>query len=202
MKTSNCCTTCGVPLLPGVPGDRCARCLLESALATNLAPGELPLSEPTSEISPAPERVGDYEIIEEIARGGMGVVYKARQLSLDRVVALKRLLPGPRATPESLHRFRVEAEAAASLRHPNLVAIHDFGEHQGQPYFAMEYVAGPNLAQLTREGALPPRQAARYVQRIAGAVEYAHQHGILHRDLKPSNSQGGGQRRVSVASIR
>lgn len=187
MNTPDRCTTCGSELPSGAPGNRCPRCLLESALSPNLAQAELPEAGFRPAVPSAPERVGDYEILEEIARGGMGVVYKARQLSLDRIVALKRLLPGLRTGPESLHRFRVEAEAAASLRHPNLVAIHDFGEHQGQPFLAMEYVAGPNLAQLTRERPLSPPAAARYLQRIAGAVHYAHQHGVLHRDLKPSN---------------
>lgn len=130
---------------------------------------------------------GDYELLEEIARGGMGVVYKARQVSLNRIVAVKMILAGELASEADIKRFRGEAEAAANLQHPNIVAIHEVGEHDGQHYFSMDYVEGKDLAALVRENPLPPARAAGYVKRIAEAVEYAHQHGILHRDLKPSN---------------
>jgi WD40 repeat protein/serine/threonine protein kinase len=135
----------------------------------------------------APGRFGDYELIEEIARGGMGVVWRARQLSLNRTVAVKLMLAGTFAQPESIKRFRLEAEAAASLQHPNIVAIHEIGEHDGQPYFSMDYVEGQSLAQLVRERPLPARRAAAYLKTIAEAVHYAHEHHVLHRDLKPSN---------------
>lgn len=130
---------------------------------------------------------GDYEIIEEIARGGMGVVYKACQVSLNRLVAVKMILSGQLASPEDVRRFRAEAEAAAHLRHPNIVAIHEVGERGGQHFFSMEYVAGRSLAQMVREHPLSPEQAARYVKTVAEAIHYAHGQGILHRDLKPSN---------------
>jgi eukaryotic-like serine/threonine-protein kinase len=138
--------------------------------------------------SPAPVRsFGDYELLAEIARGGMGVVYRARQKGLNRVVALKMTLAGGLATREDLHRFRTEAEAAARLRHPNIVTVHEVGEVDGQPFFSMEFIEGPTLAQRLAEGPVPGRTAAAYVRQIARAVDHAHLQGILHRDLKPSN---------------
>jgi WD40 repeat protein/serine/threonine protein kinase len=130
---------------------------------------------------------GDYELLEEIARGGMGVVYRARQTSLGRIVALKMLLAGPFASKQLIQRFRGEVTAAALLQHPNIVAVHDVGIHEGQHYFSMDYVEGQNLSQLVGAGPLPTAKAARYVKLIAEAIHYAHQQGILHRDLKPSN---------------
>jgi eukaryotic-like serine/threonine-protein kinase len=136
---------------------------------------------------PLPRSLGDYELLEEIARGGMGVVFRARQKSLGRIVALKLVMGGPVASAAALQRFQAEAQTAASLQHPNIVAIHEVGEHEGQAYFSMEYIEGRDLSQVLRGGPLPPRQAAGYVKAIAEAIEYAHQRGIRHRDLKPSN---------------
>ena len=138
-------------------------------------------------IAPPLRRFGDYELLEEIARGGMGIVYKARQVSLDRIVAVKLLLLGQYASEEFIHRFRIEASAAASLQHPNIVAIHEVGVHQGQHYFAMDFVDGPDLAKVVRDGPLTARRAAGYVKTIAEAIHFAHTRRILHRDLKPSN---------------
>jgi len=131
--------------------------------------------------------LGDYELLTEIARGGMGIVYRARQASLNREVAVKVLLGGEFANEMFIKRFRREAAAAASLNHPNIVAIYEVGEHAGQPYFSMELIQGRNLAELSRDNPLPAPAAARLVGTIAAAIHFAHQRGLLHRDLKPSN---------------
>jgi WD40 repeat protein/serine/threonine protein kinase len=135
------------------------------------------------------QRFGDYEFLEEIGRGGMGMVYRARQKSLDRLVAVKMLLPGL-SSPEYLRRFRAEASTAAGLQHPNIVAIHEVGVWEGRQYLVMDYVAGRSLAQVTSDFGFRIsdfRRTARWLKAIAEAVHYAHEHGILHRDLKPSN---------------
>jgi eukaryotic-like serine/threonine-protein kinase len=130
---------------------------------------------------------GDYELLAEIARGGMGVVYKARQISLNRTVAVKMILAGRLATKADQDRFRSEAQAAGLLDHPNIVPIFEVGEHEGQHYFSMGYVDGPSLASRLVEGPLPPKDAAKLVATVAGAVQYAHRQGVIHRDIKPSN---------------
>ncbi|MSU63710.1 MAG: hypothetical protein EXS31_15140 [Pedosphaera sp.] len=130
---------------------------------------------------------GDYELLEEIARGGMGIVYKARQKNLNRLVAVKMILAGQFAGKQVTQRFRGEAAAAGTLHHPNIVAIHEIGMHEGRHFFSMDYVEGQNLARLVGTQPLPARKAAHYVKLIAEAIHYAHQQGILHRDLKPSN---------------
>lgn len=134
-----------------------------------------------------PCRFGDYELLDEIGRGGMGVVYRAKQISLDRIVAVKMLLRGQWATERDEARFRAEAGAAARLSHPNIVPVYEVSEHDGYAFFSMKYVAGETLAQLLKDGALPPREVAEVMQKVAEAVEFAHQNGVLHRDLKPSN---------------
>jgi WD40 repeat protein len=126
-------------------------------------------------------------LLEEIARGGMGVVYKARQVSLGRIVAVKMLLFGPNARPEDIKRFRLEASAAAALQHPNIVAVHEVGVNADRQYLVMDYVDGPTLAELIASQPLPAMQAAGYLKTVAEAIHYAHEQGILHRDLKPSN---------------
>jgi WD40 repeat protein len=134
-----------------------------------------------------PRPFGDYMLLEEVARGGMGVVYRARECGLDREVALKVTLSGPFTGPAALGRFRAEAQTVARLQHPNIVTLHEAGEAEGQPYYTMDFVRGHDLEQLVRNGPLPARQLARYVERIARAVHYAHEQRVLHRDLKPSN---------------
>jgi len=130
---------------------------------------------------------GKYELLSELGRGGMGVVYKARQSDLDRTVAIKMILASHLASPEQVERFQAEARAAARLTSPFIVGIHDVGHIQGQHFFAMEFVEGPNLAQLLRDGPMDPEAAARLVLSVAKGVQHLHDHGVVHRDLKPSN---------------
>jgi len=170
----------------------CPACLMKQGLASDTQAGAVTVEwRDTQTAQPGCgtklQYFGDYELLEEIARGGMGVIYKARQANLNRVVALKMILSGQLATEAEVKRFYTEAKAAANLQHPNIVAIHEVGEHGGQCYFSMDYVAGKNLADLVGGQPLPAQRAARYVQIVAQAVHFAHQRGTLHRDLKPQN---------------
>ncbi|MFP6658598.1 MAG: serine/threonine-protein kinase, partial [Pirellulales bacterium] len=130
---------------------------------------------------------GQYELIEVIGKGGMGIVHKARDTKLNRTVALKMILAGRFADTDEVKRFYAEAEAAAKLRHPNIVAVHEFGEAAGQHFFSMDYIEGDSLAELVRANALAPAKAAEMAKKIAAAMHHAHSEKILHRDLKPSN---------------
>jgi WD40 repeat protein/serine/threonine protein kinase len=136
---------------------------------------------------PAAQRIAGYEILGELGRGGMGVVYKARQQGLDRVVALKMILHADHAGKEDRARFEREAKALAGLRHEGIVGVYEVGEHQGKPFFSLEYVEGGSLDKHLAGTPLPPRQAARLVQQLAQAMQAAHEAGIIHRDLKPAN---------------
>jgi serine/threonine-protein kinase len=134
-----------------------------------------------------PTTIGDYELIQEIGRGGMGVVFRARQISLDREVAVKMILRGRLASEADLQRFLAEAAATAKLEHPNIVPVYDVGDFDGRPYFSMQYVDGQTLKDQLSDGPIDPRHAAEIVAKIARAVDFAHSQGVLHRDLKPSN---------------
>ena len=133
------------------------------------------------------QRIGDYEVISEIAHGGMGVVYKARQTALNRTVALKMIKGARFASDEEVTRFRMEAEAAANLDHPNIVPVYEIGQHEGQPYFSMALVKGESLASVLRENPLPPKRAAELLIDVSAAISHAHSKGVIHRDLKPGN---------------
>jgi len=131
--------------------------------------------------------IGDYELLERVAKGGMGVVYKARQVSLNRIVAFKTIRDGRLSSPAQIERFRTEAHAAAALHHPNIIPVYEFGEIEGIHFFTMEFVEGQSLAARVCEGASDPVNAAGYLHEIARTIAYAHRRGFIHRDLKPSN---------------
>ena len=134
-----------------------------------------------------PVRWGDYELLEEIGRGGMGVVYRAQQHSLNRSVAIKMLVSGELASADDLERFQAEAESAARLDSPGIVPVHEVGSFNGRPFFSMKYIAGQTLSQRLAAGPMPPREAAALLRKVCLSVQYAHDQGVLHRDLKPSN---------------
>lgn len=158
----------------------CVRCLLQLASESP----EVAEPDPPQTV---PRFLGDYELLEEVARGGMGIVYKARQPGLNRMVAIKVLHSGRFANEAERRRFRAEATAAARLHHPNVVPVHGIGEQDGLLYFSMAYIEGPTLGMVLRNGPIPPKRAVEYLRNVTKAVELAHKQGILHRDLKPSN---------------
>jgi len=179
------CPSCGARLLPGTPAGLCPRCLLNLAA---VADTEV-TAPPSGPAAPEPHRFGDYELLEVVGHGGMGKVYRARQISLNRIVALKMVHAGRFAGPEEVARFQREAEAAASLDHPHIVQIYEVGCVENQHYFTMKYVAGGTLAHWisSHNSRIANREAGALMAKIARAVHHAHQRGILHRDLKPAN---------------
>jgi WD40 repeat protein len=163
--------------------DQVAKAMRVVAEPPTLPPNESPPDESLGKV----RYFGDYELHKEIARGGMGVVYKARQVNLKRTVALKMILAGQLAGPEEVRRFHAEAEAAARLDHPGIVPIFEVGQHDGQHYFSMAFVEGESLAHKITQGVFAPRDAAEMVKKVATAIAYAHVEGVIHRDLKPAN---------------
>src|SRR5215831_15749771 len=199
------CRKCGAKILSDAPEGLCGRCVLKAALgafaAARVAGGEGGSASPKTinafgECVP-PDRsaraaellgdFGDYELLEEVGRGGQGVVYRAHQKSLNRTVALKMISVGSWATEAHLKRFRREAEAAARLEHPGIVPIHEVGERDGSCYFSMRFVEGGQLDQVIKREPMSIRQAAELISKVARTVHYAHEHGIVHRDIKPGN---------------
>ncbi len=195
MKVIRNCSRCGAEIPVDAPQGFCPRCLYQLGFGDPAMLGQCspPVTDPSKATTdgiagvPSLRCLGDYQLLAEIGYGGMGVVFKAQQKSLNRTVALKLLLLGPHASAESIKRFRVEAVAAAALQHPNIVAIHEVGFCEGQHFIAMDYVEGRSLSAVIASTPLAPRRAARCLKTIAEAIHYAHEHGILHRDLKPAN---------------
>src|SRR6476661_9946150 len=175
------CRKCSAAILIDEPEGLCAACVLETSLGMH-----------HDEVNGAggpemPEELGDYQLMEEIGRGGQGLVYRARQKSLNRIVALKVISLGRWATKAHIKRFRLEAEAAASLNHPCIVPIHEIGESDGSCYFSMQLVEGRRLDEVINSEPTPNRRAAELILKLARTVHYAHKRGILHRDIKPGN---------------
>src|ERR1043166_5669186 len=199
------CRRCGAKIFSDAPEGLFTRCALEAALGTFhgvVVPGadNVPVEYPETDHAHAEEHIrtapvlakllgelGDYELLEEIGRGGQGVVFRARQKSLNRIVALKVISLGQWASKAHLRRFRLEAEAAARLEHPGIVPIHEVGERDGSCYFSMKFVEGGQLDEVVRRRSMSIRQAAELIAKVARTVHYAHEHGILHRDIKPGN---------------
>ena len=176
------CPDCGTRLPADAPAGLCARCVFE-----RMAQPAGPEIEPGSAPASLPRTFGEYDLLDEIARGGMGIIYRARQLRLNRLVAVKVLAAGEFSSPDFRARFRTEAEAAANLDHPHIIPIYEVGEQDDRPFLSMKLVDGQNLAERLGNAPMGNREAARLMIALARAVHYAHQRGILHRDLKPNN---------------
>jgi serine/threonine protein kinase len=200
-ETPKSCPKCGAALPAEQTGGLCPRCLMAEAMEpTRLetAGGPAPEVLPPAELAP---HFPNLEILEYLGRGGMGVVYKARQLSLNRLVALKLLAPERVTDAKFAERFEREARALAAMSHPNIVTIHDFGQAGGYYYLLMEYVDGVNLRQAMKAGRFTPEQALAVVPPVCEALQYAHEHGIVHRDIKPENLLLDREGRVKIADF-
>src|SRR5437867_6592519 len=184
ITTGKFCRKCGAAIPPNSPQHSCGACLLE----TGLGPDE-PVAGGCDPGCPSPMLMdfGDYELLEQIGRGGQGVVFRARQKSLNRTVALKVISLGQWASKTHLKRFRLEAEAAARLEHPGIVPIYEVGERDGQCYFSMKFIEGGQLDEVVKQTPISIRRAVELIAKVARTVNYAHEHGILHRDIKPGN---------------
>ncbi len=203
MNTANTCPQCHSPLPSDAPSGLCPRCLIKSVAGLSDAPtvvtgSDVPDITDAADVS---QRLPQFEIIELLGQGGMGVVYKARQPALDRIVALKILPPSEALSPDFVERFRREARALAKLSHPNIVAVYECGESGGLYFFAMEYVDGANLRALLRERRLTPAEALAIVPKVCDALEYAHEEGVIHRDIKPENLLLDKKGRVKIADF-
>jgi eukaryotic-like serine/threonine-protein kinase len=208
MRQAILCPQCRKTVPADAPQGLCPVCVMQLGLDSDASePGTLPPQPPSrageETVAPplaefvtkpmatasdgAPVNIPGYEILGELGRGGMGVVYKARQIKLNRIVALKMILAGSHAGSAELTRFRTEAEAIARVKHVNIIQIYEIGDHEGKPYFALEFCSGGSLAQQTNGTPVKPKEAARIVEKLARGMEAAHQEDIIHRDLKPAN---------------
>jgi TolB-like protein/Tfp pilus assembly protein PilF/predicted Ser/Thr protein kinase len=215
LRVIRICRKCGARIFADAPEGLCPRCVLKTALAmppelvagggsSAVAPAKA--DDPGRVYEPSRDEanvaahskkstraaellgeLGDYELLEEVGRGGQGVVFRARQKSLNRIVALKVISLGQWASKAHLKRFRLEAEAAARLEHPGIVPIHEVGERDGSCYFSMKFVEGGQLDEMARREPMPIRRSVELIAKVARTVHYAHEHGILHRDIKPGN---------------
>jgi TolB-like protein/Tfp pilus assembly protein PilF/predicted Ser/Thr protein kinase len=193
------CRKCGAKIFSDAPEGLCPRCVLKTALGDFQGASVAGVADPSNVDKPARAattsehaaellgELGDYELLEEVGRGGQGVVFRARQKSLNRIVALKVISLGQWASKAHLRRFRREAEAAARLEHPGIVPIHEVGERDGSCYFSMKFVEGGQLDAVVKREPMPIRQGVELIAKVARTVRYAHEHGILHRDIKPGN---------------
>jgi len=207
MAEARHCPECGGELADDAPEGLCPKCLLAGGMPGAAATVDVPTPSPAVAgfVPPAPEEIAPHfpqlEVLELLGQGGMGVVYKARQPRLDRLVALKVLPPGIGADPAFAERFAREARSLARLNHPNIVTIYDFGQAGELYYFLMEYVDGVSLRQMERAGELSSRQALAIVPQICEALQYAHDEGIVHRDIKPENILLDRRGRVKIADF-
>src|SRR6478752_95448 len=180
-KVQRICAKCGATIFADSPRGFCSVCLFRTGL------GSFDENDRREEPSRIQMEFGDYELLEEIGRGGQGVVYRARQKSLNRTVALKVIALGQWSSTPHLKRFRHEAEAAARLEHPGIVPIHEVGERDGSCYFSMKFIEGGQLDEVVKREPMPIRRAVELIAKVARTVHYAHEHGIVHRDIKPGN---------------
>jgi len=201
MNTAKTCPQCHRPIGPEAIGGICPECLLKAGLGATTAFGEGGESAPLPPMAAIAPKFPQLEILECLGRGGMGVVYKARQPLLNRMVALKILAPEREKDPQFAARFAREAQALARLNHPNIVAVYDFGEADGLFYLLMEYVDGLSLRQVLQSGKIAPAEALGIVPRICEALQYAHEQGVVHRDIKPENVLLDRQGRVKIADF-
>src|SRR5436305_8555950 len=182
------CRKCKATIPPNSPQQSCGACLLETGLNSEEAVAGV--DDPVrANISPSPMLMdfGDYGLLEQIGRGGQGVVFRARQKSLNRTIALKVIGLGQWATEAHVKRFRREAEAAANLDHPCIVPIYEVGEREGSCYFSMKFIDGGQLDEVAKRRPISIRNAAELIAKLSRTGHYAHEHGILHRDIKPGN---------------